>query len=509
MMLRQPLTQLATTIGTMVVAAACAAMLLSEEARAQPAADVGAAPAGRFAIVVQDQAPLRTEPHRHSQLQAMLTAGDLLEVRSERLDYLQVWDHRRERGGFVAASLVQPIRFNAEDAPQLLAVLRFLRDTPGSESLGIAYAAAYLKAVPPAQLDAEPFDALGSMAERLARRASGRRAPADNQRIADQLDAVRALGVGIRSIEHEGRVQLCYDRDAFRHVLSLPATAEQRARAAMALTDDDCASAITPPLTRLDLIEDEVKLLDRVDAGTLPAPLKHALHARRADVWATLAFERSRHTSSGTAQAAAERAMQELAAVDKAQLTDDDQAAYNDAAMRVNASRWAADATPARKAALALVASPGRPGETCLALTDAKHDAAHPLLQRCTYAMVWPQSVTVNASGNALALAVQPLAGWRELWVFHRQRDQWVVDALPPAAGEPQLGVVEFAGWVPGGAQMLAAREARVDGRWQRSFEVIRLDTLATERRADSPDALTAFYRWQDAAWKRQTPILR
>ena len=38
-------------------------------------------------------------------------------------------------------------------APELLAVLRFLRDTPGSEALGISYGAAYLKAVAAASID--------------------------------------------------------------------------------------------------------------------------------------------------------------------------------------------------------------------------------------------------------------------------------------------------------------------------------------------------------------------
>lgn len=512
-MLRSPLTQVATTLATAVLAAASAAMLLtSPEAHAAQAVETIVVPPARYAVVVQEQAALRVEPHRYAQLQAMLTAGDLLEVRAQRLDHLQVWDHRRERGGYIAASQVQPIAFDAADAPQLLAVLRFLRDTPGNESLGIAYAAAYLKAVPAPQLDAEPFDALGSMADRLARRASGRHPSAEAQHIADQLDAVRSLGVAFTSTERDGRMQLCYDGDAFRRVLALPAAAatpEQRGRAAMALTDDSCAALPTSPLTQQDIDEDRARLLDGIDVATLPGPLKNALHARRAALWATVAFERSRHTSTGTAQAAAERALQELAAVDKNQLVDDDQADYNDAAMRVNASRWAAEPLPSRNAGLSVALTSGRPGETCIALTDAQHDAAQPLAQRCTYGTVWPQSVSVNASRSALALAVQPLAGWRELWVFHRSRAAWTVDVLPPAAGAPQLGVIEFAGWVPGGTQLLAARETRVDGRWQRSFEVIRLDTLATERRADRPDALTAFYRWQDAGWKRQTPILR
>jgi hypothetical protein len=158
---------------------------------------------------------------------------------------------------------------------------------------------------------------------------------------------------------------------------------------------------------------------------------------------------------------------------------------------------------------LALVAKPGQPGETCLLLVDAKHDAAQPLLRRCTYGTVWTASASVNANGTVLAVAVQPLASWRELWIFPRARGAWVVDALPPGSGEPELGVIEFAGWVPGGTRLLVAREAKVDGRWQRSYEVRRIDTLAIENRADNPASLKLFRRWQDPTWKRVTLSLR
>ncbi|MEP6825474.1 MAG: hypothetical protein ABI919_11725, partial [Ramlibacter sp.] len=98
------------------------------------------------AIVTTDNAVLRAAPRDSAQQQAQLWQGELLEVRGERLDYLQVWDHRRERGGFVRASQVRRTAMTAADAPELLAVLRFVRETPGAESLGIGLAAAYLKA---------------------------------------------------------------------------------------------------------------------------------------------------------------------------------------------------------------------------------------------------------------------------------------------------------------------------------------------------------------------------
>ena len=63
-----------------------------------------------MAIVLRDQTSLRAAPRDSAQQQAVLWQGEVLEVRGERLDYLQVWDHRRERGGFVRASQVHRSR---------------------------------------------------------------------------------------------------------------------------------------------------------------------------------------------------------------------------------------------------------------------------------------------------------------------------------------------------------------------------------------------------------------
>jgi hypothetical protein len=81
---------------------------------------------------------------------------------------------------------------------------------------------------------------------------------------------------------------------------------------------------------------------------------------------------------------------------------------------------------------------------------------------------------------------------------------------VPPAHDDsPNLGYVEFAGWVPGSSQMLAAREARVNGRYKTSFELINLSSLEVERSADQPASLSAFYRWQSPVWKARTVSLR
>ena len=83
------------------------------------------------------------------------------------------------------------------------------------------------------------------------------------------------------------------------------------------------------------------------------------------------------------------------------------------------------------------------------------------------------------------------------------------MEVLPPAAAQPGLGVAEFAGWVPGGTQMLLAREVRAEGKYRRSFELVSIDTLATERQAAEPAQMGAFQRWADPAWRGASPIRR
>lgn len=459
------------------------------------------------AIVVQDQTALRAAPNETALQQAVLWQGDALEVRGERLDYLQVYDHRRERAGYVRAWQVRTYPLDPSSARDLLAVVRFLRETPGAEALGIGYVALFLKAVPPEAIGPEVFDALGTMAERLARRASSPRARPGDEVLAAHLEVAASYGVALQGFERQGRIHLCYDGDAFRRVLALPSTDEQRARAALGLTHPECANPDLGPVERYLLDTWRAEVLDRVEVGRLPGLLGNRMRLRRAGLWASLAFQRARRGES--TQEAGVRAIQELAGVNKADLSEDDAAAYNDAAMRVGASRWAAEAPAPTAAELSIVITPGQPGETCVRLVDAKRGVQAPLLERCTYAVVWVASARAAPRGNALALAVQPLDTWRELWVFHRTNAGWTLDMLPPATSEPGLGYLEFAGWVPDGSRMLAVREARVDGRFRRSFEVIRLDTQEVEEQGGSPRALSLFRRWQDPDWKRQTIAIR
>jgi len=492
------------TLGAAIVALALAA--------ARPVS--AEAPLG-IAIVTRDQVPLRAAPRDSAQTHALLWQGEALEVRAVRTEYLQVYDHRRERGGFVRASQVRRTMLDAAEAPDLLAIVRFLHDAPGAEALGIGFAAAYIGAASREAMNdergIEALDALGTFADRLAHRASlaNPKSKATQAALSAHLEVAARYGIHFASHELDGRMQVCYEGDAFRRVLALPSSAEQRARAALALTRQECVAAEMRPADRHLMDEWRAGVLDRVDAAALPAWLRNRVLMRRAGVWASLAYQRARKGEA--ADAAAGRALAELAGVVKNELAEEDAPIYNDAAMRVGASRWAASAMPAvvdEKRPHILIAE-GKAGETCVLLVDAKSDRRRPLARRCTYGLVWSASAALNREGTALALAVQPAEAWREIWVFRKSASGWTLGILPPAATLPGIGYAEFSGWVPGGARMLVAREARGEGKYRRRFEVVRLDTLATQQQASDPGVLRAFQRWQDPAWKRQTVSVR
>jgi hypothetical protein len=283
------------------------------------------------------------------------------------------------------------------------------------------------------------------------------------------------------------------------------------------------------PLARTQLAVWQSDVLDRVESkdnketkqsNNLSGYLKNRIQMRRAAVLSYLSFQRTRMNATPEvlklaglnteAAVLAQNAIDAFGGVSKNELPDEDVALYNDTAMRVNANRWAAMTLPvAESKVLRVVTSAGQPGETCVALLDAKHDAKSPLAKRCTYGLVWNDSQSVDREQNAVALAVQPMAGWRELWVFRKGNSGWDINVLPPATTNPELGYAEFAGWVPGGKQILVAREARGEGKYKHNFEVVNLDSMATERLSSDPAALGPFQRWQDPLWKKYSASVR
>ncbi len=468
---------------------------------------IGAATLAAVAIVTQDQATLRAGPTSASARQAVLWQGELLEIRGRRRDYLQVYDYRRERGGYVHADLVRVQPVTEAEAPQLLAVMRFLRDSPGFEALGIAYVAAYLRAVPADAITAEPFDALGTLAERLAERAS-RRGGRGAAAATAQLDVVGPYGVRFRHIEGVGSGRLCYDGDAHRRVLAMNSSPAQRARAVLALTRPDCVDPALRAHERHGLERWRADLLDQVEPShwaELDVTVRNRLRVRRAAVWSAIGTQRARAGES--ALGAVQRAIDELGAVDPGELGDDDAKDYTEAAIRVGAARWGALPTTPPSGRLVVTTEPGEPGQTCVRLMDGTRRATE-LARRCTFGIVWLASARASPDGKALTLAVQNEA-WTVLWVFRAQRGGWSVEPLSPSTDPAGPGYVEFAGWVPGTRKMLVARESLEGGQFQRSFEVVSIDSLQTERRASSPNRMLTFARWQDPVWKHQTLSLR
>jgi hypothetical protein len=461
--------------------------------------------AATLAIVVQDHAALRAAPRSNAIELTRLWQGDVLEIRGEQAGYLKVYDYRRERGGYVRGDAARPVEPSETAAADLLAVVRFLRESPGSEALGISYAAAYLKAAPSRAITAEPFDAIAQMAERLADQASGSADHATD--FAPHLEVVEQFGVRMHSFERNGRMRVCYDGELFHRVLTLPVAQPQaRARAVLGLTRPDCIDPDLSPVARAAVDLDRSLLLEQVNDTELNAMTRSRLHARRAGVWASLAYAHDRRGEP--AAAAAARALAELLAVHPDDLGDDRRQEYLDAVLRVGAIRWAAAAPAPQRGPVTLSAAPGSPGQTCITLEDAHRARLATVIRRCTYGVVRMASIQVIPQAPALVLAVQPLEGWRELWVFHEGAGGWVIDVIPPGLDDPDEGYVEFAGYAPGTRRLLIAREVKDHGRFRRSFEELRLDDLALVRQASSPELLRDFGRWQDLGWRRDTLAL-
>ena len=285
-----------------------------------------------YALVLQDETPLRPTPGASAKPSTVLWQGEMVEVRAERLDYLQVWDYSRERGGYVRASQVRVLALSEAEAPELLAVLRFLRNVPGSEALGIGIAAAYIEAASAEALNGadgiEALEAMGTLADRLARSASGvtqLKAVA----VSAHLEVAERYGVRFVSVERASRVRVCYDGAAWRKLLAMAASEEQRARAALALSEPACAR---PEVTLAEL-------LDRVNGAKLPGYLRNRVLMRRAVLWASTAYQQGR--AGKDPQPAATRAIESLARVEAGELAEADRAAYAEAELRVGAARVA------------------------------------------------------------------------------------------------------------------------------------------------------------------------
>ncbi|HEX8115172.1 MAG TPA: hypothetical protein VF516_45905, partial [Kofleriaceae bacterium] len=189
------------------------------------------------AVIAGDHVVLRASPSRTAAQQAVLWRGDWLEVRGEQRGWLKVYDHRHERPGWVARPSARTVELDDHAAPALRAVVEFLRDAPGSESLGIAYAGLYMKVAPRGGIDASLLVSLGTMADRLAHRASSEAA---DGHAAQQLEVAQSWGIGFTTVERLDGIRTCYDGAAFRQALALAPSGNDLATAVLGLTDPAC-----------------------------------------------------------------------------------------------------------------------------------------------------------------------------------------------------------------------------------------------------------------------------
>jgi len=481
--------------------------------------------AATVALVVQDQTPLRAAAHESAPRQTVLTSGDWLEVRGEQQGFLQVYDHRRERPGYVRPSAVRSYALDEATAPKLASLVEYLRDAPGAESLGIGYVALYLRAAPAGAPLAEAFDALGTMAERLGDRASARGPQAGEASVAREIEVASSYGVHFVGFERQGATRLCYDGEAFRRVLALGGTGPSRVRAALGLTDPTCVDPAAGATASLALLQWQANVLGTVDPSALgpdvPPDARARLWLRRSAVDSALAYFAARGGEPALAKQAAEAARHDLQLVDRGVLADDDRPAYEEAALRAATVRWAAEAAPPQGAAgggLEVELAAGSPGQTCVRL-KARATPSAPVFEHCTYGVVWPSSVRVAARDAAVVMNVEPMEGWSELLVLHPAAAGWVAETLAPATVDPELGYVELAGFSPDGAHLLVAREWRASGPlgaphtlapWlTRTFQVVTATDLRVEKESRALGGLPPGKRWDGAEWRKGTLALR
>jgi hypothetical protein len=478
------------------------------------------------ALVAEDPAVLRNAPRDDAPAQATLFRGDWVEVRGEAAGFLRVYDHRHERPGYLRPSQVRVYPLEATAAPELTAVVRFLRDASGYESLGIGYAALALRTAPAGTDQSELLAAIGTMADRLARRASARRIDVRDSLLAAHLEVAASYGVKFNVVDPEtpdGRTRVCYDGEAWERVLATPTAAPvERARAALFLSVDRCAAATAPPTVARafnDRRLDALTSVDFVAERALSPGLVGRLRERRAEAFAWRAFDQARQGQLDAAARAEGAAVRELALTERGVLAPEDGALYDEVAVRVAASRWAGEVPPkdSRSRPVAISVVPRAPGETCLRVVEAggqpADDKRAVLGERCTFGVVWTSALRWAAAGNVATIAVQPLPAWTELWVLRRAPDgrSWSVDTLTPAAADPDAGAgyVETAGISPDGAKLLIVREARLEGRPIRRFQVLDAATLGVDTWASNADKLIAFKRWSSPTWRASTLSLR
>ena len=203
--------------------------------------------AAALAIVVQDHTRCARAPRSGATELTTLWQGDVLEVRGERAGYLQVYNYRRERGGYFRSEAVRPVGLSAARCARAARGAALPARQPGLRGARDQLRRRLSQGSARKRATAEPFEAIARMAERLADEASGERSLIAE--VGAHLEVVGQFGIHMRSFERNGRMQVCYDGELFHRVLGLAAaSAEERALAALGLTRPDCIDPALDPL---------------------------------------------------------------------------------------------------------------------------------------------------------------------------------------------------------------------------------------------------------------------
>ena len=448
-------------------------------------------------------------------------------MRGERLDYLQVWDHRRERGGFVEASQVRRTALGRRRGARAAggAALRARgagrRGARHRRRRGLSAGGAGRDAARRGRRRgvrrARHAWPIGWRSASSAGAAPGDAGPSRGGARGAPRSRDAATASTFASFERDGAMRICYDGEAFRRVLALPAEPQQqrarRARpdaarvhrpgaagreraAARRAGAPTCSTASTPaelPATLAQPGRDAPRR--RLERARLPAraPRRAAAAAGGGAARAGRAGRRRRAASSPTTTRPA---------------TTTPRSASAPRAGRRRRRRRGAGAAQA----CASSPSPGEPGETCVLLVDAKRErrrAARAALhlrrssgrgrRRSTAKAMRSRSRCSRwrpgaSSGCSAARAAR--LGDRRCCRRRRVRPAWATPSSP-------------AGCRAAGRCWSRARRAAKAGP-KRSFEVVR------PRRRSAPSARPAtrrcsapFQRWQDPAWKRETVSMR
>ncbi|MBK7898023.1 MAG: hypothetical protein IPJ99_01235, partial [Betaproteobacteria bacterium] len=407
------------------------------------------------ALVAADQTALQAAPRDSAPSRPSCGRGDSLEIRGEKGDFLQVYDHRREQAGYIRASQVRVQSLKPEAAPELLAVVRFLKETPGSEALGIAYAAAYLRAAPAEAIGAEVFDALGQMADRLARRASTR--PGRTRRRGQcgpsgSGGRLRRDHDGLRARRPDPALRR---RRAQRRVLALPASAVQKALAALALTRHECISPALTPVERYALDNWRADVLERVELGALPEVLRTYPPApgQGGPAWPT-SGRAGRKSAPRRCRKPPPRPSTHSPPSTRRNSWKPARPPRRRAAIQVGASRWAAAPGVCRSGKLSVVASAGEPGQTCIALVEARQERGRPSSPAAPTASYGPPRPRPRGR-QRLSLRCE-----------QRHTARWGGGGGAPRGRRRDPGLRGICGWVPGGRSAGSTGEVKVAGRY-------------------------------------------